>query len=57
MDRCAAERMTSAITSVADRETPHWQLQQERVSYAGKRMSSYNDDTHCTSTPSPRTSA
>ena len=28
-DCCAAARMTRAMTSVADRETPHWQLQRK----------------------------
>lgn len=30
-ERCAAARMTSAIISVADRETPHWQLVEKQV--------------------------
>lgn len=29
-ERCAAARITRAITSVAERETPHWQLQHPR---------------------------
>lgn len=37
-ERCAAARITRAITSVAERETPHWQLQyQEGISNGEKR--------------------
>ena len=55
-ERCAAARITSAMTSVAERETPHWQLQHKGVSFCGDCMSSWGY-THWMSTPSPRSAA
>lgn len=38
-EHCAAARITSAITSVAERETPHWQLRQSTIQMAKRSES------------------